>query len=487
MSEELTFLTAEELVVGYREKRFSPREAADAVLARMDEVDGNLTAFCHRDDETVRAMADESTARWTKGEPVGPLDGVPVAVKDVLRLKGWPTRLGSKTVDAKGPWEEDSPGVASMRAAGTVFLGMTKTPELGWKGVTDCPLYGMTRNPWNLRMTPGGSSGGSAAAVAAGCGPIAFGTDGGGSVRIPAGFCGIVGLKPTFGRVPVWPPSTFGLLSHVGPMARTVKDAALMLDQIAKPDPRDSWSLAENGTSYAAGLDRGVAGLRIAWSPDLGFVRVDPEIARLTAEAARRFEDLGATVEEVEPGFDNPEESFRVLWYAATAAALRTESRARRRFLDFGLATIAEEGATISAMDWLAADKARNALAAHMAQFHTTYDLLLTPTLPIPAFECGIEVPQGWPHDRWYTWTPLTYPFNMTRQPALTVPCGFTEAGLPAGLQIVGPRYADALVLAAGHAYQTAHPLLDRWPNAGLSAKKDDAAAPDGVSSTPTA
>jgi len=471
MGEDLTRLSAVDLTAGYRSKQFSPVDVCNAVLARIDEVNGNLNAFCHRDDVTVRAMADDAEARWMSGATLSPLDGVPVAVKDVLRLKGWPTRLGSKTVDAAGPWEEDSPSVARMREAGAVFLGMTTTPELGWKGVTDCPLYGTTRNPWNLRMTSGGSSGGSAAAVASGCGPLAFGTDGGGSVRIPAGFCGIVGLKPTFGRVPVWPPSSFGLLSHVGPMARTVEDAALMLDQIAKPDARDSWSLAADGTSYAGSLGRGVEGLRIAWSPDLGYIRVDPEIAQLTAAAARSFEAMGATVEEVSPGFDSPEESFRVLWYAAAAAAIRPQSRARRRFMDFGLTVIAGEGARMSAMDWLAADKARNALAAHMARFHDDYDLLLTPTLPLPAFASGIEVPEGWPDERWYTWTRFTYPFNMTRQPALTVPCGFTQDGLPAGLQIVGPRYADALVLAAGHAYQKANSLLDRWPNAGKVAK----------------
>ena len=484
MSEELTRLTAVELLAGYRSKRFSPVEVCEAVLARMDEVNGNLDAFCHRDDETARAMAIEAETRWSRGDPLGAVDGVPVSVKDVLRIKGWPTRMGSKTVDIKGPWEADSPSVQHMREAGAVFLGMTATPEMGWKGVTDCPLYGTTRNPWNLRMTPGGSSGGAAAAVATGMGPLAFGTDGGGSVRIPAGFTGIVALKPTFGRVPVWPPSAFGLLSHVGTMARTVEDAALMLDVIAQPDPRDAWSLVPNDTNHVAALERGVKGLRVAWSTDLGYVRVDSEVARLTAEAARRFEDLGAIVEEVSPGFDNPVESFRVLWYAAAAAAIRGESRARRRFLDFGLVTIAEEGARISAMDWLAADKARNALGVHMAKFHTEYDLLLTPTLPLAAFECGLEVPDGWPSERWYTWTPFTYPFNMTRQPALTVPCGFTDAGLPVGLQIVGPCHGDAAVLAAGHAYQKAYPLLDRWPNAGRSAQSEGHATQDGGESS---
>ena len=247
-----------------------------------------------------------------------------------------------------------------------------------------------------------------------------------------------------------------------------------MLNVIGKPDSRDAWSLGDEGIDYVDALGRDVSGFRIAWSPDLDFIRVDPEVARLTEQAARCFEDLGATVETVSPGFDNPAESFRTLWYAAAAQVIRTESRARRRFLDFGLATIAEEGATISAMDWLAADRARNELGAHMAAFHERFDLLLTPTLPLPAFESGLEVPSGWPHERWFTWTPFTYPFNMTRQPALSVPCGFTDYGLPVGLQIIGPRHADALVMAAGHAYQKANSLLDRWPEAGRSAASEE-------------
>ena len=467
MTQDLTHLSACDLVEGYRAGSFSPVEVAEAVLARMAYLDGNIEAFCHRDDETVRAMARESESRWQRGTPIGPLDGVPVSIKDVLRVTGWPTRLGSKTVDAKGPWTSDSPSVAAMRAAGTVFLGMTKSPELGWKGVTDGPLYGSARNPWNLRMTPGGSSGGAAGAVAAGMGPLAFGTDGGGSVRIPAGFCGIVGMKPSFGKIPVWPPSTFGTLSHVGPMARTVRDAALMLDVIGHPDSLDSWSMPEDGRVARDELEGGIAGLRIAWSPDLGYVRVDPEIADLVRRAVDGLASLGAIVEEIEAPADKPEEAFRVLWYAAAANAVRTESKARRRFLDHGLIEIVEEGERLRAVDVIEAERARGRYAVAMGQIFDRHDLLVTPTLPIPAFEVGLEVPRDWPHDRWFTWTPFTYPFNLTRQPALTVPCGFTGAGLPAGLQIVGRYGDDHRVLRTGAAYQDAFPTLDRWPDAG--------------------
>jgi aspartyl-tRNA(Asn)/glutamyl-tRNA(Gln) amidotransferase subunit A len=347
---ELHRLSAVDLLGGYRKKTFSPVEVAKDVLARMDEVDGNLGAFCHREDDAVLEWARESEERWMRGEPLGAVDGVPTSVKDVLRVKGWPTRLGSKTVDAKQDWNVDAPSVQRMREAGAVFIGMTTTPEFGWKGVTDGPLHGTTRNPWNLRMTPGGSSGGAAAAVATGVGPLAFGTDGGGSVRIPAGFCGIVGLKPTFGRVAAWPPGLFGTLSHVGPMSRTVRDCALMLDVIGKPDSRDAWALADDGVNYLQACEGGIRGLHIAYSPDLGYIRSDPEIAALVDKAVEGLRDLGATVERIDLDIPKPEEAFRVIWYSAAATAIRAESRTRRRFLDHGLVKIAEEGERFTAV-----------------------------------------------------------------------------------------------------------------------------------------
>ena len=466
---DLTRLSAVDLVEGYRRRDLSPVDVAEAVLERLDEVDGNLNAFCHRDDEAFRNGAKESEDRWMKGEPLGPLDGVPTSVKDVLRIKGWPTRLGSKTVEVKQDWNQDAPSVARLREAGALFIGMTATPEMGWKGVTDSPLYGSTRNPWNLRMTPGGSSGGAAAAVACGVGPLALGTDGGGSVRIPASFCGIVGLKPTFGRVAAWPPGIFGTLSHVGPMARTVRDAALLLNVIGKPDSRDPWSLADDGIDCLEETKEPVQGLRVAYSPDLGHVRVDPEVSGLVDEAVRGLSGIGMAVEEIEFDVPKAEETFRVLWYAAAAAAIRTQSKNRRRFLDYGLARIAAEGERLKAIDLVEAERERARYALGIGALFERFDLLVTPTLPIAPFEVGLEVPAGWPHERWYTWTPFTWPFNLTRQPALTVPCGFTEQGLPVGLQIVARRQADHFVLRAGAAFQEAYPALDRWPTAGRS------------------
>ena len=463
-------LSALDLVDGYRAGRFSPDEVAEAALVRIGEIDGNLNAFCHRDDDTVRRMAGDSAARWARGAPLGPVDGVPVGIADSLRVRGWPTRMGSKTVGERQAWDEDAPSVQRLREAGAVFLGMTTTSELGWKGVTDSPLRGTSRNPWNMRMTPGGASGGAAVAVACGAGPLALGTDDGGSVRIPAGFCGVAALKPTFGRVPVWPPGPFGTLSHVGAMSRNVRDIALLMNAVAGPDRRDAWSLADNGVDYLAAARGGVEGLRIVCSPDLGHVRLDPEIAEAVDRAAGGLAELGARVERVDLDIAKCEETFRILWYASAALALRTESKARRRFVDYALTGVAAEGQRLLAVDVVEAERTRERYAAEMAALLDAHDLLITPTLPIPAFEVGQEVPAGWPYERWFTWSPFAYPFNLTRQPALTVPCGFTKAGLPVGLQIVGTHGADALVLRAGAAFQDAFSTLDRWPQAGRGA-----------------
>ncbi len=447
-------LTAAELIAAYRAGDLSPVEATEDCLARIERRDPELNAFCLVDGERALADARGSEARWARGEPAGPLDGVPVGVKDLLVTRGWPTLRGSKAVDPAGPWEDDAPVVAALRRSGAVLPGKTTTPELGWKGVTDSALEGVTRNPWDPAKTPGGSSGGSSAAIAAGMVPLALGTDGGGSIRIPCGFSGLAGLKPTFGRVPAWPASPFGPVAHVGPMARTVTDTALLLDVMAEPDARDWQALPPARTSFAAGIDDGAEGLRLAFSPELGYAAVDPEVAAIVNRAALAFAELGAHVELADPGFADPREAFDVLWHSGAARAVALTGDVD----DPGLCEIAAAGRGHAATDYIAALQARDALALEMSLFHEQWDLLLTPTLPIPAFEAGRETPEGASDPRWPGWPPFTYPFNMTQQPAATVPCGFTEAGLPVGLQIVGPRHADALVLRAARAYEAAHP-----------------------------
>ena len=455
-------LQATELLAAYRTGELSPIEAAEAALQRIRRHDPEVNAFCLVDADAALSAAKESEERWRRGEPAGALDGVPISIKDILLTRGWPTLRGSRTVDPNGSWDVDGPHVARVREQAAVMLGKTTTPELAWKGVTDNPLTGITRNPWDPTRTPGGSSGGSAAAVLLGMGPLSLGTDGGGSVRIPAAFTGTTTLKPTYGRVPHFPPSPFGPLAHVGPMTRTAADAALLLDVLSGADPRDPWALAPTGGAVAA-LDAGVAGLRVAVSPTLGYVDVHPGVAEAFAAAVRVFDELGAHLEEEDPGFSDPIEAFETLWFTGAAKSIEHLGPEQRALMDPALVAVSEEGARASALDYLTAMAVRNDLGTRMGAFHSRYDLLLTPTVPIPAFEAGVEVPNGWPHERWTTWTPFTYPFNMTQQPAASVPCGFAD-GLPVGLQIVGPRHADNLVLAAAHAFQRATDWHTRRP-----------------------
>jgi len=464
MSDDIAYMSAQQLVDQYRAKKLSPVEVTQATLARVHRLQPRLNAFVMVDDEGALAQARASEARWARGRPKGLLDGVPATVKDLHLAAGWPTLRGSRTVDPAGPWPDDAPTTARMRAHNAVLLGKTTTPEFGWKGVTDSPLTGITRNPWNPRKTPGGSSGGASAALAAGLGPLAVGSDGGGSIRIPSGFAGTFGLKCNFGRVPVWPASPMGTLSHNGPMTRTVGDAALLLNAIAEPDERDWTSLPYRKVDWTKGLDAGIAGLKVAFSPALGYARVDPEVARRVAAAAAAFAALGAHVEEVDPGFDDPEEIFRLHWYAGAGKALGGLPKAKKALLDPPLAAIVEEGRRIPVVTYLKAVDARIALGERMRRFHATWDLLLTPTLAVPAFDAGLLVPADYPEGAsWMSWTPFSYPFNLTQQPACSIPCGFTRAGLPVGLQIVAANYREDLVLRAAAAYERAHPV-DRRP-----------------------
>ena len=458
MSADPCTLSATELVELYRTHAASPVEITQAVLQRIDKLNPTYNAFNLVSGQALDE-AKASEARWVRGEPKGLLDGVPVSIKDILLTKGWPTLRGSKTVDAKGPWNDDAPCTARLREHGAVILGKTTTPEFGWKGVTDSPLTGITRNPWNKDKTPGGSSGGAAAALASGMGPLSVGTDGGGSIRIPCSFSGLFGLKPSFGRVPAWPLSPFGTVAHVGPMSRSVADAALMLNVLALPDARDWHSLAYDARDYRTQLEDGVRGLRIAWSPDLGYAKVDAEVASVVSKAVKIFEELGAKVEQKNPGFENAEPVFRAHWLSGAAFLLKNLTAEKRKLIDPGLVEAAKEGEKITIGEFFDAQMKRGALGTLMNLFHRDYDLLVTPTLAVPAFDVGLNFPKKSNNQSWTDWTPFTYPFNLTQQPAASIPCGLTKDGLPVGLQIVGPKYADALVLRAARAFETAMPI----------------------------
>ncbi len=465
MSKDPHELSASELSALFASRELSPVEVTEACLGRIEALDAEVNAFCHMDPGASLAQAEASEARWLEGAPLSPLDGVPVAVKDLLVTRGWPTRRGSLTVDPNAYIDTDAPTVARLREAGAVLIGKTTTPEFGWKGSNDSPLTGITRNPWNRDKTPGGSSGGSAAALAARFCPLALGTDGGGSIRIPASFTNTYGLKPSFGRVPAYPLSPFGTLAHVGPMSRTVLDGAMLLNVLARPDARDWHALAYEPTDYAAEIETPLAGKRIAFSPRLGFAtRILPEIETLVAAAARRFEQLGAHVEQVDPPGGDPGPVFRALWWSGAGILLGDYSEEQKARLDPGLRRMAEEGVAIAKKDYMNAMLARGAYGSAMRQFMARYDFLLTPQLATTAFDVGKVSPWADDGNAWMAWTPFTTPFNLTQQPAASVPCGFTGDGLPVGLQIVGRMFDDAGVLAASYAYETTDPHFDKMP-----------------------
>ena len=466
--EDLCYLPATQMAQAIRRKQLSPVEIVQALLERIEALNPRVNCYCLvlADQALEQARRAERTlARKAKGGALPPLFGVPFSVKDLLLTRGVRTMRGSKMYEHFVP-QDTHPAVERLLAAGGIMLGKTTTPEFGWKGITDSPVTGITRNPWDLSKTPGGSSGGASAQVAAGLGPLAIGTDGGGSIRIPAGFAGIFGHKPSYGRVPNWPPSPFYHLAHAGPMTRTVEDAALMLQVMAGPDDRDRLSLEAAPEDYPARLKRGIRGKRVAWSPDLGYATVDPQVAALAAKAARAFEKLGCTVEEAHPGFADPLTAFLTFWRSGAAGLLKDALPQWGSQLDPGLVADVQRGLKLSAMDFMQATATRHALWEKARAFFERYDLLLTPTLAVLPFGVGLNHPQqGTVEEKdWASWTPFSYPFNLTHQPAATVPVGFSREGLPVGLQIVGRRFADLTVLQAAYAFEQARPWGKKRP-----------------------
>ena len=460
MATQLFNCTATELLALYRSGQASPVEATQAVLARIDQLNPKLNAFVLVAHEQALASARASEARWKAGAPKGALDGVPVSIKDLILTRGWPTLRGSRTVKADQAWDVDAPATARLREAGAVLLGKTATPEFGCKGETNSPASGITRNPWDVSKTPGGSSGGTASAVAAGLGPISVGTDGAGSVRIPAAFCGNVGLKPSFGRVPAYPLSPFGSVAHLGPHSMDVRDAALMMNALKQPDARDWTSLPSDPTDYLVGLDDGIRGLKIAYSPTLGYAKnVHPEVAAAVDAAVLLLQDLGAHIERVDPGFEDPLAITTGLWFVGAWTIWNTLSAAQQAVTDPDFSAEAHLGSAYSALQVQQLTLQRGALGAHMRQFMQQWDLLVTPTVSIPAFDAKPAGHTPLDAKNMLGWTPFSYPFNLTQQPAISVPCGLTKAGLPIGLQIVGPMFGDALVLRAARAFESVFPV----------------------------
>ncbi|HYR66098.1 MAG TPA: amidase [Reyranella sp.] len=460
MTDDLTQQSANRLSALYRKGKVSPVETMKAVLKRTERINPEINAFCRVDGALALKMARASERRWRKGKPLSALDGVPVSIKELVRVKGWPASMGSKLTD-KTPADADAPAVARLREAGAIVFAQSTSSEYGHKGVTDSPLNGITRNPWNVARTPGGSSGGAGAAVAAGLGPIAIGTDGGGSVRIPASFTGLVGLKATFGRVPAWPPSLTGDLSNTGPMARTALDCALMMNVITRPDARDAYALPEDDTNYARKIDSKLKKLRVGFVLRFGDHPLDIEVAALVTRAARDFEKLGCKVEEVPAPFSYAEagRTFVVHWLAALQRLLQIFPESRHGEFDPNLLASAKAGLRYSLQDVVNAQVSRRELAIAWNLFFAKYDLLLSPAVAVQPFEAAKNLPDGPDGKANALWSPYTSQFNLSRHPAASVPCGLSRDGLPIGLQIASGHYKDALVLRAAARYADAHPL----------------------------
>ena len=451
---DLAFLTLREISGAISRKEISPVELLDDVIRRYEALEPRLNMFAHVDFGAARRDAKAAEARVLRNERLGELDGVPTSIKDLIAVRGMPQRFGSR-VTADTPMEADAPAVERLRAAGAVILGKSTTSEFGCKAVGDSPLTGITRNPWNTALTPGGSSCGAAAMVAAGLVPYAIGTDGGGSIRIPAALCGLFGIKAQFGRVPVFPTSATPTLAHVGPLARNADDAAIVLSAIAGFDKRDPFSVKDADTHFNAAA-KPSRKLKAAWSPTLGYGRVDPEVAALTAQAVLNIEQMGVDVELVETVMDDPIDLWTAEFYAGVGTKLRDTVETRPELIDPAVLGLLKDALQQNMRTYYESVFARYAFRDRLRAFFEEYDLLLTPTLPVAAFQAGLDVPPGYEDRNAVSWATFTYPFNLTGQPGASLPVGYTAQGLPVGLQIVASPYGEASIFSLAGRYESA-------------------------------
>jgi aspartyl-tRNA(Asn)/glutamyl-tRNA(Gln) amidotransferase subunit A len=467
-AEDLAFTPAIELAAMIRQKTISPVEVVQATLSRIDRLEPNINAFAYLAADSAMAAAKRAEAALMNGARIGRLHGVPTTIKDLAITADMPTQSGSLIMKGFQP-TEDTPIVPRLRDEGVIILGKTTTPEFGWKGVSQSPLTGITSNPWKLGYNAGASSAGAGAAAAAGFGPLHQGSDGAGSVRMPCHFCGIFGLKPTYGRVPYYPVNAGDFTSHIGPMTRTVADSALMLEVMAGPHPLDHTTCEAGPAAYLQRLGEGIAGKRIAYSPDMGVARVDPEVAALVKAAVDRFAGLGAIVEEVPlPWAAEGPELIRFFWTAHTARHLPRLAEWESK-MDPGLVACVKAGAGTTMTQYQIMRERKHAYIAAAHRWFQDWDFLLTPSVSVAAFPADRLMPAHWPqHDwDWVQWAEFSYPFNFTWNPAASVPCGFTAEGLPVGLQIVGKRFDDLGVLQASAAFEAIAPWADKRPPLG--------------------
>jgi len=460
----LADMSVADLGHGYRAGLFTPVDALEAAFARIEAFEPAVNAFVHLDHATSRAMAEASAQRFRDTAALGPLDGIPTSVKDLTPVAGLPSRRGSAALLADPPAPDDASCVARLRAAGAVFVGKTATPESGSRIVTRSAVHGVTRNPYLPDRTPGGSSGGAAAALALGMGTLATGTDGAGSIRIPAAFCNLTGLKPGFGRVPAYPSSHFAPHSVTGPMARRIADLIALTAVMAEPDPRDAFAWPVPFAIEAATAP--IAGLRVALSPDLGTGRApEPDIVAALSRVAEALSDAGAIVEVASPDWPvPPKEPFDVFWDTSYAGFLDLYPPEQASKMDPLIADIAARGRKIDILQFHKAINARLAITATAHGFLTRFDAVLCPSVIGAAFDIDTEAPPGERSDDW-AWCPYSYIFNMTGQPAIAVPAGFDKVGAPLGIQIAARAGREEVLLRLGAAVERSLDLVGRRPS----------------------
>ncbi|PKB71368.1 MAG: hypothetical protein BZY87_05805 [SAR202 cluster bacterium Io17-Chloro-G6] len=468
MSAELAFMSAVELAQAIRQKKVSSLEATENFFQRIDRLDSQLNSYLALCRDQALADARNADEAVQSGSELGPLHGVPISIKDLEMTKGVTTTMGSAVFRGRVP-DMDSIVVERVKASGAVILGKTNTPEFGQSGTTENELGEPCRNPWNTERTPGGSSGGAAAALAAGLCTVSIGSDGGGSIRIPASFSGVFGIKPTQGRVPRYGGYGRPAANHFsqsGPITRTVADSALLLQVVAGPDSRDVTSMRQPAPDFSAGLGAGVQGMRLAWSSDFGYAAVDPGVVETTKRAALLFAEMGATVEDSGLNLDDPFESFWDVFATATYTSYaHLLEEHRNDFSDYGLRSI-EHGQQVTGADLSRAIYQVDLIGRRMEDFFDDFDLLLSPTMAVPAFPIGQRpsVIGGRTVEPFWGFLPFTYPINMSGQTAASVPCGYSADGMPIGLHIIGPRGSEAKVLQAAAAFEQAQPWEGRRP-----------------------
>ena len=468
----LARLTAVDLIAGYRARHFTPLDVVEDVITALEHTDTACRVMVTPMFESARAQAAEASRAWAAGEPAGALCGVPVTVKDLVFVAGIPAHGGAPPNEGFVP-QADAAVVAALRSAGAVITCKTTTCESGYKLTADSPVSGITRNPWNRARTSGGSSGGAAAAVAAGCGPLAIGTDGVGSIRVPSAFCGVFGLKPTFGlvpRVPGFSPPSWASLAHTGPITRSVADAALLLEVIARYDPRDGASLPVATRRFDV-RPQPLDGLRIAASVDLGHAAVAPAVRQAFCVAVDILADLGAAVGQGHPSLDPDllERTLKPIAFTEQAAAVAGRAEAELARSDADYRQVIAQGRRFSGIDYVEATHRRGAMRAGFLNLFQNVDALVTPAVAVTAFNAGtlgVDVVDGMPVDRHLGWSPFSWPINLAGLPAATLPCGFDADGLPIGLQIVAPWLEEATIFRIAAAYEAARPWADRWPQA---------------------